>query len=348
MFANLLKTVSTNINAVRAIISINDRLRSILLGKSDLEKERLEQNNDVIALFEERIPSEREWQVYDRSAAVTRLYAIYEHFVEQLISEWLRLLPEIVSEYSDLADKIQNTHREGIGRLLLDLNKNRFQHLSIEKVVQGLVSGVSGTKQYELLPEAFLLHEQNLRKEMLEKLLADAGIENAWKSIVNHRSIKEFVEEVRGSQNTAEGELKQLVDYRNEAAHGLVDEILGTQELLDLCDFIEALCQALVELVSCQIILKKEQVGQVKQIGKITEWFKQPRAAIAKVKEITLAEGDNLWLVSESYCYCQMAKIQSLQINGIHKQRENITFETEIGLKFDIDVRKGLNVYAVE
>jgi hypothetical protein len=344
MFANLLNTVSANINAVRAIININDRLRSILLEKGALDKEKLAQKNDVIALFE-IIPDQRDWQVYDRSAAVTRLYAIYERFVEDLISDWLRLLPEIFVDYSQLDDKIQNTHREGIGRLLLDLNKNRFQHLSLERVVQGLFSGISGNKQYELLPESFLLHEQNLRKEILEKLLTDAGIENAWKWIVNHRKVRNFVEEIRGNQNSAEAELKQLVDYRNAAAHGLSDGILSTQELLDLCDLIEALCQALAELVSCQAILKKEQVGQVKLIGKNTGWFKQPRAAVAKIKETTLAEGESLWLVSESYCYCQIAKIQSLQIDGIYKQQEDITSEIEVGLKFDIDVRKGLNLY---
>jgi hypothetical protein len=347
MFANLLKTVSANINAVRAIININDRLRSLLLEKGDLDKEKLKQKNDIIALFE-IIPGQREWQVYDRSAAVTRLYAIYERFVEDLISDWLRLLPQIIIDYSKLEDRIKNTHREGIGRLLLDLKKNRFQHLSIERVVQGLFSGVSVTRQYELLPEAFLLQEQNLRRDVLEKLLADAGIENAWEWIKKHRNIKNFVEEVRGNQNNAEGELKRLVDYRNEAAHGLADEILATQELLDLCDLIEALCQALAELVSYQVILKKEQVGQAKSIGRITEWFKQPRAAVAKVKETTLAVGDSLWLVGEASSCCQIAEIQSFKIDDIAKQQENITAEIEVGLKFDIDARKGLSLYTIE
>lgn len=347
MFDKLLKTVIVDIDTVRKTIQINERLRGILLKKDSLAKQELQENTEFLSLLEV-LPVERGWQVYDHGAAVTRLYAIYERFVEDLISDWLRLLPELISPYTELGEKIQNTHREGIGRLLLDLNKNRFQHLSVEKVIQGLFFGVTGTDKYELLPEAFLMHEQNLRKEVLEKLLADTGIENAWKWIVNYRKIKNFVEEVRGSQNTAEGELKQLVDYRNEAAHGSVDQILGIQELLDLCDFVESLCQSLAELVTYQVILQKKSKGQAKVIGTITEWFKQPKAAVAKIKEITLSVGEYLWLVSDSSSYCKLAKIKSIKINDILKEQEEITSEIEVGLKFDTDAKIGLSLYVIE
>ncbi|WP_181256750.1 MAE_28990/MAE_18760 family HEPN-like nuclease [Merismopedia glauca] len=291
-----------------------------------------------------------EWQVYDSCAAVTRLYAIYESFVENLIGDWVRLLPKIVSNYSELGEKIQNTHREGTARLLLDLNKNRFQHLSIEKVVQGLFDGISHNQQYELLPEAFLLHEQNLRKEALEKLLADAGIENSWKWVLNSRKIKHFIEEVSASQNRAEGELKRLIDYRNEAAHGSVDrdQILGSQELLDLCDFIEAFCQALVELVSYQVICKKVYRGEAREIGTIAEWFTTPNAAVVKVKEVTLSVGSSLWLISETSSYCQLARIESIKVNDISKEQVNITSEIEVGLQLNREAKKGLSIYLVE
>jgi hypothetical protein len=347
MFDELLQNVRVKIATVRSILQTNDRLRRILFGQDILARKILEENQEFLSLLEV-LPDENEWQVCDHCTAVTRLYAIYERFVEDLISDWLRFLPELVSCYSNLEKKIQNTHREGVGRLLIDLNKNRYQHLSVDQVVQGLFSGIAGTEKYALLPEAFLLHEQNLRKEIIEKLLADAGIENAWKWVINHREIRNFVEEVRGSQNTAEGELKQLVDYRNEAAHGAIDEILGTQELLDLGDFVEALCKALAELVTYQIISRKTLIRQAKKIGTITEWHKKPGAAVAKVRETTLSVGGNLWLVSESSSYCQLAKIESIKINDMSKEQEEITSEIEVGLKFDTDAKKGLSLYVIE
>ena len=348
MFDELMKSMNTDISTVTAIIKTNNKLRDILFTKDSFSLQELEENPEFIEL-RKIVPSEREaWQVYDHCATVTRLYAIYERFVEDLISNWLLLLPQLVSNYSDLEDKIQNTHREGTGRLLLDLKKKRFQHLSIEKVIQGLFSGVTGTEQYELLPDAFLSHEQNLQKDILEKLLVDAGIENCWKWVKKHRKIKYFLEEIRETQKTAEEELKQLVDYRNEAAHGGVDEILGTQELLDLGDFVKALCEALAELVSYQIISRKISIAKAKEIGQITEWFKKPRAAVATVTDITLTVGGSIWLVSETSSYCKLAKIESIQIDDIDKNEVEIASKAEVGLKLDTDAKQGLSLYVME
>lgn len=348
MFEELIERVSVKISTVRAIIKTNHRLRSIVFRDS-LTKQKLEENPEFAALIEV-IASEQEWEIYDRCAVVTRLYAIYERFVEDLISDWLRLMPDLVPRYSDLGEKIQNTHQEGIGRLLIDIKKNRFQHLSVEKVVQGLSCGITGSGKYELLPDAFLLHEQNLRKDVLETVLRNAGIDEAWKWVINHKEIKYFVEEVRGSQNTAEGELKQLVDYRNEAAHGVVDEILGTQELLDLGDFVEALCKSLADLVTYNIILHQKDIGRVREIGKITEWFKKPQAGVAKVKEVTLVLGESVFLVlvNDELSYCYSAKIESIQLDDISHNLVAITSETEVGLKFDRDARTGLTIYVTK
>jgi hypothetical protein len=348
MFEELIEKASVKISTVRAIIKTNHRLRSIVFRDS-LNKQKLEENPEFTALMEV-ISTEKEWEIYDRSAVVTRLYAIYERFVEDLISDWLRLLPDLVPRYSDLEEKIQNTHREGIGRLLIDIKKNRFQHLSVEKVVQGLSCGITETGKYELLPDAFLLHEQNLRKEVLETVLRNAGIDEAWKWVTNHKEIKYFVEEVRGSQNTAEGELKQLVDYRNEAAHGSVDEILGTQELLELGDFVESLCKSLADLVTYNIILLQTKQEVVREIGKITEWFKKPQAGVARVKEVTLTVGEGVFLVlvNDELSYCYSVKIESIQLNNISHNCVAITSEAEVGLKFDRDARLGLTIYVTK
>lgn len=348
MFEELIEKASVKISTVRAIIKTNHRLRSIVFRDS-LNKQKLAETPEFAALIEV-IPSEKEWEIYDRSAVVTRLYAIYERFVEDLISDWLRRMPDLVPRYSDLGEKIQNSHREGIGRLLIDIKKNRFQHLSVEKVVQGLSCGITDTGKYELLPDAFLLHEQNLRKEVLETVLKNAGIDEAWKWVINHKEIKYFVEEVRGSQNTAEGELKQLVDYRNKAAHGSTDEILGTQELLDLGDFVEALCKSLADLVTYNIILRQSDLGVVREIGKITEWFKKPQAGVAKIKEVRLTVGQCVFLVlvNDQLSYCYSAEIESIRLNDLSQDSVEITSEVEVGLKFDLDARIGLIIYVTK
>lgn len=347
MFDELLKTVSVDIATVRAIIQTNEQLRIIIFSSDSATKVELLENPEFNLLLNV-VPDERNWQVYDRCSVVTRLYAIYEKFVKNLISDWLALLPDLVPNYSNLEKSIQQTHQQGVGRLLQELKKNRFQHLTAEKVVRGLFSGITANEKYELLPDAFLLQEQNLRKDVLEKLFTDAGIENTWKWVMNHRNIKRFLEEVRGSQNTAEGELNQLVSYRNDSAHGSGNEILGTKDLLSLGDFIDVLCQALADLVTYHVILHKTLTNRARNIGKITEWFNKPKAGVAKLKDIRLSVGNPLFLVNESISYCQLAKVESIQINDVSQDEVEIATETEVGLKFDIDGKEGLSLYVIE
>ncbi|MBW4544909.1 MAG: hypothetical protein KME25_10765 [Symplocastrum torsivum CPER-KK1] len=345
MFQELLNTVKVKTSTVRALIQTNERLREIVFGKGSVTRQQSDEDTELTVLMK-GVPGVTEWRVYDHCAVVTHLYAIYERFVENLITDWVRLLPSIFPRYVDLEETIQNTHRTGVGRLLCDLKKNRFEHLSIDQVVQGLFRGVTGEEEYALLPDAFLLHEQNLWKGVLEKLLADAGIQNAWGWVEKHRAVKHFLE-VRVSENTAEGELNELITYRNEAAHGtVIDNFLGSNALLELCEFIETLCQALAELVTYQVIERQKSIGQVREIGRITQWFKKPRAAVANVEETTLSVRGSLFLVGEAYC--QFATIESIRINDVDQETVKITSGMEVGLKFNVDAREGLRLYKVE
>lgn len=338
MFQDILEIVQGDIYTIHQIIKTNDQLRDII-GRQKSEEELI-----FLTQLIQNIPNAREWRIYEHCAAVTRLYAIYERFVEDLIRDWLAILPKIYLSYSDLEERIRTTHHMGVGKLLLDLNKNRYEHLSIEEVISGLFRGVSDGKGYELLPDAFLIHEQNLRKEILEKLLADAGIPYAWSWLEKHRTLKHFVQEVRGNQNTAEGELNELISYRNDAAHGEIpQDVLGSNSLIELCDFIKALCEALTELVTYQVIERQKSLGYIKEIGKITEWFKTPQAGVAEIKEATLSVGKSLFLVGESCC--QLSKIESIKINDEPINSVEATSEIEVGLKFNVNAKKGLRIY---
>ncbi len=336
MFQNILETVQGDISTIRKIIKTNDQFKD-MIGRQELDLK-------LLTPLVENIPNTRKWKIYEHSAAVTRLYAIYERFVEDLITDWLAVLPKIYLSYSDLEERIRTTHQTGVGKLLIDLNKNRYEHLSIKKVISGISRGVMDDKGYELLLDAFLIHEQNLRKEILDKLLADAGIPNAWIWLEKHRLIKNFVQEVRGNQNTAEGELNELISYRNDAAHGRIAyDVLGSKSLIELCDFIEALCEALTELVTYRVIERQKFLGHIKEIGKITEWFKTPQAGVAKIKESTLSVGDSLFLVGEACC--QLSKIESININNKPINMIEATSDVEVGLKFNMNAKKGLRIY---
>ncbi|MGB3534967.1 MAG: MAE_28990/MAE_18760 family HEPN-like nuclease [Microcoleaceae cyanobacterium] len=344
IFQKLLRRAEDNISTVRSVIQTNENIRKVIFGYKNVQQQSID-CQQLLDLIQKDIPKPRDWKIYDHCAAVTKLYAIYENFVEDLIRDWLSLLPEICPNYNDLEEIITKTHQLGAGRLLIDLNKKRYKHLSFEDVVNSLHSGIDNSGSYELLADAFLFHEQNLRKDTLNKLLADAGINDSWLWIEQHTAIRDFV--AQGSQNTAEGELNELIVYRNDAAHTTsIDNSLGFNALLELCTFTESICQALTDLFTYKVIEKKAKIGKAKYIGKITEWFKKPQAGVARVSKISLSIELPLFLVNENIAWCKPAIVKSIKIDEKSVGRtEYIEEEMEIGLKFDIDAKKDLNLY---
>ncbi len=211
MFDTILQKAISNIDTICSVLKINDDLRELLFSQDNSGRQILAQHEQFTSLLE-NIPQRKDWQICDHCTAVTQLYAVYESFVEKLILEWLQVVPQLFPNYLDLEPKIQNAHREGIGRLLIELNKNRFKELTAEKVMQGFLAGVTGSTTYELLPEAFLSQDQNLRQEVLEKLFADVGINKAWSWLIKYRKIKKFMVEIRGDRDRAK-------DSQNNSHH---------------------------------------------------------------------------------------------------------------------------------
>jgi hypothetical protein len=346
MLQHLVTITHQNIATIQGAIKLQEKLTVMALESppdAPPESDNMREVNQMIQTM-----GKQQWQRYNYCAALTRLYVVYEEFVENLIDEWLGSLPAIMA-YSDLGDRIQNTHREGVGRLLLELKKKRFQHLNVENVVRSLFNGLSGHSNYELIPEAFLLHEQNLRKEVLDKLFADAGIEKAWAWVEKHREVTGFFHEFLGNAMTAEAQLNELIDYRNEAAHKvIIDETISSELLLNLCDFIKAICQALSELVTYHILLCKTYNGQAREIGQINRWFDKKQAARARIQPGNLAVGGTVFLVNENAYYCCVGKVESIFLNEESRETVELDSETEIGLKFDVPAKKGLRLYVMD
>jgi hypothetical protein len=94
--------VKANISAIRSIIRTNDKIRDIAFGDVSLRTEEIQQ---LLINISQDIPELTDWRVYHHCAVVTRLYAIYETFVEDLIEDWLILLPSLYSNYSELNEE---------------------------------------------------------------------------------------------------------------------------------------------------------------------------------------------------------------------------------------------------
>jgi hypothetical protein len=147
-----------------------------------------------------------------------------------------------------------------------------------------------------------------------------------------------------GWTTTAENELKQFVQDRNDAAHGVVDEVLSVTRIIEMSELVEALCVAIGEMLSWQVVSRKESNGAASTVGLITERFANG-AVVAKMRNVEFQIGDRFYVCGASCCY--PAVVKSIRLNGVDKDRMAVTTETEVGLMFDHEVKKSRKLYRV-
>lgn len=332
----LLSKAVDDVAAVSGAVTTSDRLRSLLLDQTAPE---LSQEARAQLQRPELPPTE--WRTYDHCAAVTRLYALFEGFVDSLLRHWLDSLPGLLDSYQDLLDGTRTEHVKRVGRLLTRLDWTRYAHLSVERTIDGLYRAVRG-EPYELLPEAFLIREANLGPEEVTRVFATCQVPNAWNWVEAHPEVHAFLQEERPGQN-ASAELKLLLNYRNEAAHGTVTQILGTHELEAYCRLVRSICIALKELVDNQHLERLVAIGAARVVGSVTEDFTHD-AVVAKVVG-EFAIGDTLY--GRRSTECSSLELRSLQLNGVPAVAVNLEGITELGMLFNRRVREGTELLVV-
>lgn len=341
MYDELLERTKGAIQSVRSVLKTNEQLRALVFAEEAGEVQDLKQK---VLAYIGTPPDPTLWRVHDHCAAVTRLYGIYERFVVEIVGDWLVLLPKLVANYQSLADSVHKEHRRGVARVLQNLGSTKFRHLTALDAVRGFHQAVSGAESYELLPEAFALRDQNYRPEILQDIFNSVAVMESWAWIQSHRQVKGYVEKIGADSTKAENELKQFVQDRNDAAHGVVDEVLSVTRIIEISELVEALCVAICEMLSWQVVSRKETNGAASTVGDVTENFTSG-AVVAKMQNVEFQLGDRFYVCGASCCY--PAVVKSIQLNDVDQEWMAVTTETEVGLMFDREVKKNRKLYRI-
>ena len=158
-------------------------------------------------------PRRSAWSLYDHCAAITRLYAVFEGFVDALVQEYLEALPAIYPIYVELPAPIATQHRLGVAQILSKLGDSRllFKHLTEQETLKGISAGNAGSP-YTLLADAFLTDQQNYRAEQLNKIFGYLNLNNIWAGVEKHPAVAFYMtsrdpgeKPPRNSQNACGG-----------------------------------------------------------------------------------------------------------------------------------------------
>jgi MAE_28990/MAE_18760-like HEPN len=355
MFSSFTNRLLAEVETIKLVLDAHESLRALVYPRDPGEVPSETPNpaeappstdvaNDLDEIRRSGL-SKPSWQVYDHCAAFTRLYAVYEQFVEDLASDYLRILPDLYKKYVDLPPNVRKQHRIGIGQILMKLGKDGpYKELDEGGVIKGWSDGLAGNTHYKLLPDAFLIDPQNYRAEILAGLFRYLGIEDCWAWIENHPLVLEFMARERDANETPKTLLHDFVEYRNKASHTKVGEIVATEEIKSIADYVAVLSQALSQLVMKRVVQQKTTLGEAVRVGRVLNRFSNFIVG-AQMAVGTVARGDELVVIHKNSCY--RAEVMSIQIQQSAYERLDVQEGQEIGLQLSERANKGAELVRI-
>lgn len=262
-----------------------------------------------------------------------------------MIREHLSLLQSRLA-FTDLPQSIRSSYRLGIAKILHKKEGPRFADLDLAELVGGYDRALTGMK-YKLEPRAMLMQDQNLRLPELHRFMNACGIDEMTAWIEQHRAVKDFFAADDRLTGSAESQMAELVKYRNDAAHGSIDisDILHPNVLIEFCDFVSAVCEAIGERVQLSGLHLLKPGNHVRERGKVAESLKGGTVAIGAMTG-SFKVGCTVYLCGEGYCLER--SITSLQLEGVRHDEVNLTVETELDMMFDAPGKKNAVIMTVD
>lgn len=327
--SSLLDTVITRTVAIENYIVIC----------SLLDKEKDKSENQSSGVFIQAFSPSTDWseeRIFRHRNIVIQLYSIYEWFSEQALAHWVAQLPRN-QKFVDLPIHLQNTYRYGISRTIREIGKGRYKHLELGGILEKYFKSVRGDSSWDIVDEALVFHQSNLRREEFVSLFGGAGLGNIWSPLENSKSIVEYQSSAE-SGRSLEQMVRDLVDYRNAANHGYPDEILSLETLREWVQFVVAFCKALADVIVHRMVAAHVEKNPNEILGIVTEKFSN-NIIVVICDRGDFEVGESLYFLREKDC--SVVEIQNIQLNDEDHQKIKVNKKgTEIGLKISAPVAK--------
>lgn len=293
----------------------------------------------------------------DYAAFVVSLYASFERFVEDFV--WSRAEVDIMRKpYDQLPDGLRDKHLRDSAELLVrrSLGKGRYESLTNEEVVRNLHLCMSNTQPYRMTKAAVIKHDNNLREEVVVGLFSAIGVAGLNRAVRRSSTMVEWFRDVEGVESsevppgTVELRIKDLIDRRNEVAHGggSVSESLSSEEMMERTDFFQAYARSLFQVVGGEYIAAYYNDKTSYDLGEFMEGpFKEGRVVVIAKPPVRLAVDQPVFVTSGKRV-ARWGKIQELRVEGVGIETiEPDSSAESVGLKLSFPVRRSERLFAM-
>ncbi len=158
-------------------------------------------------------------------------------------------------------------------------------------------------------------------------------------------AVRTFFSSTSRLSDTAESELKQIVDYRNEAAHGRVDQVVGPEILIEVSEFFQMLLMSISDFVQYDMIRRAKELGKAVVVGVISERFRSD-IVVAKIANSSISLGDNMFVFGKGIV--GEATIGSIQLDDVNEETITVVDEREVGLALGMRAKVGCELLRLQ
>lgn len=186
---------------------------------------------------------------FNYKSLIITFYGIIEQYSERFITAYLDEINNRIPTYIDLKPKIKESHLFNsvlLASKILENKHHKYSSLDIKSVIANLDGCLKNDVPYSFNTISYTILSGNLKHSKICDFFKqiDLNLEQLFDKLTDFKNIK--------SENKYQ-KIDDLVERRNEIAHGSLSNILDISEFPDYIDFLEKYFVALYDVLKYDI-----------------------------------------------------------------------------------------------
>ena len=232
------------------------------------------------------------WRLGSYITAVVLIYGALERFLDETLVATAQIFNALVPTYADLPQVVQDNHLALTVQVMRSLDDPRWADLTARDLSERLAGCLGGAADYALNAHVFKERTGNYRhpkvRESFRRL--NVGLPEEVTTQAVHALL---TNELSGKYARMSTLLEDLVQRRNEAAHGLeVQDVLDAATLESIAGAVEAYAHGIrshVVNAICQTCITTRP-AEISSLGAVSRTWKDP-GGVRSICEITQGAG---------------------------------------------------------
>lgn len=279
-------------------------------------------------------------KTFNYNSIIISLYGFFERYIEETIRGYVNILSINIPFFKDIPIVIINNHLKlSVDKMNLLINKNReINDVEIYEMISNIES-CKNKPTFRLNNEVFTYHTSNIRCEILNNMFSKVDINNISRIMMKYYKFENYLKyKYPGRElNKIEDEvvysyLEDLIQRRNDVAHGVISEILSVDILKEIIDFLLILGESLNYVIYKNLYKNLYSYKSIKLNNVIK--IHNNNIICIEINELNINLGDII-IAKTPDNDILFSEVKELQVNRISYPKLEVTENTCIAIKVE-------------